>query len=246
MMRKKTPNPSSFMNGAPSRGARWLLWGATLVAMPWACAEGTPSDPRIGQTECGDSLGDPVLCEAGYHCADPTFNACELGCTSDKNCVANQRCVKPPQQAIGTCDANDGSGGGPASCDAEPGFTRCIGAPTQSDPSVMENCCQPGQYCEDPMFERCTPGCLSDENCAADQTCVKASQQSVGTCEAIGTAPCDAEPGFTGCMGICCQPGQFCMNPSLQFCAVGCLSEENCAADQACDLSTGSPGFCVE
>lgn len=31
--------------------------------------------------------------------------------------------------------------------------------------------CQPGQYCEDPRFESCVAGCLSNDNCLGDQFC---------------------------------------------------------------------------
>lgn len=151
------------------------LLGLALATafLPAACADGEDLDPQIGRTECGSFGGDTVLCEAGYHCADPSFSQCEPGCTTDRNCVANQECVKAAQQTVGTCDEIGGGSGGSTSstgssmgsCDAAPGYTSC------SFSSLTENCCQPGQYCEDASFEDCAIGCLSQENCTEDQTC---------------------------------------------------------------------------
>jgi hypothetical protein len=42
--------------------------------------------------------------------------------------------------------------------------------------------CQPGQYCVDPTFSECVPGCTSDTNCAPNQICRKVDRQQVGTC----------------------------------------------------------------
>lgn len=44
--------------------------------------------------------------------------------------------------------------------------------------------CQPGQYCVDPTFSECEAGCLSNENCAEDQRCVKGDGYDIGTCQA--------------------------------------------------------------
>jgi|SRR5690606_2576703 len=43
--------------------------------------------------------------------------------------------------------------------------------------------CQAGQYCEDPILATCTNGCLNNDNCASDQTCVKNAGENVGTCQ---------------------------------------------------------------
>ncbi|MEC9442972.1 MAG: hypothetical protein VYE40_17900 [Myxococcota bacterium] len=63
----------------------------------------------------------------------------------------------------------------------EPGYTQC--GDFLADPG-QKNYCQPGQYCEDPTFSECIEGCLSNENCADDQRCVKSDGQNVGTCQA--------------------------------------------------------------
>ena len=43
--------------------------------------------------------------------------------------------------------------------------------------------CQPGQYCADSVLSICENGCLSNDNCAADQTCEKPPNEDVGTCQ---------------------------------------------------------------
>ncbi len=40
-----------------------------------------------------------------------------------------------------------------------------------------------------------------------------------------------------------CQAGQYCNEEELT-CSVGCTSDNNCAGNQFCDLSAGSPGTC--
>jgi hypothetical protein len=64
-----------------------------------------------------------------------------------------------------------------ASEDEDRGFTSCGG--------FQE--CQPGQYCYDDTFGECLSGCLSNENCAFDQTCDKVPGDNVGTCQNEGS-----------------------------------------------------------
>jgi hypothetical protein len=43
-----------------------------------------------------------------------------------------------------------------------------------------------------------------------------------------------------------CQAGQYCKDETLSICENGCLSNNNCAGDQACDKSNGATvGNCV-
>jgi hypothetical protein len=46
------------------------------------------------------------------------------------------------------------------------------------------NQCQPGSYCSNATFSKCTPGCLSDQNCSSEQVCVKQPGLATGTCQA--------------------------------------------------------------
>lgn len=56
-----------------------------------------------GYTDCGDFLGDEVLCAPGQFCLDWSFSECEIGCLSDVNCASNQYCHLDPREDIGTC-----------------------------------------------------------------------------------------------------------------------------------------------
>jgi hypothetical protein len=57
----------------------------------------------------------------------------------------------------------------------------------------------------------------------------------------------DTKQGYTECNGSTCQPGQYCWGSGI--CENGCLSSENCAADQQCnDEGEGwdGAGVCVD
>lgn len=45
------------------------------------------------------------------------------------------------------------------------------------------NQCHPGSYCSNATFSKCTPGCLSDQNCSQEQVCQKHPGQPTGTCQ---------------------------------------------------------------
>lgn len=113
--------------------------------------------------------------------------------------------------------------------------------------------CAPGSYCVDPTFSECRPGCLSNENCAEDQRCVKADGSNLGTCQnqfkirpeepaMVGSTECGSE--FDGTPSYC-QPGSYCANPTFERCVPGCLSDANCYTNELCVKPEGSPtGVC--
>lgn len=123
------------------------------------------------------------------------------------------------------------------------GFTDCTPMGFENNPTT----CQPGQYCEDSNLAICEPGCLSNVNCAADQTCDIPSGQSVGACANDGPSgptldafcmkllTCDP----TGTMEQC----QTVYNATNAGCHQ-CIVDENCgdindfegACDDACGL----------
>ncbi|MBL8957059.1 MAG: hypothetical protein JNK82_40170 [Myxococcaceae bacterium] len=43
--------------------------------------------------------------------------------------------------------------------------------------------CQAGQYCSDETFGYCSAGCLSNNNCSAEQQCIKPAGVNEGTCQ---------------------------------------------------------------
>ncbi|MFT4705003.1 MAG: hypothetical protein ACI81R_002711 [Bradymonadia bacterium] len=57
--------------------------------------------------------------------------------------------------------------------------------------------------------------------------------------------------GFTYCGedfadDVYCSPGQWCENQTFNDCEIGCLSDVNCASNQACMIDTpGQPGTCA-
>lgn len=112
-----------------------------------------------------------------------------------------------------------------------------------------KNYCQPGQYCDDPTFSECVDGCLSNENCAEDQRCVKADGTQIGACQNKGKHPA-TEPRITTPTGatacgtfsgeeVMCQPGQYCEDSRFNRCELGCLSDGNCAPNQLCIKESG-------
>lgn len=64
-----------------------------------------------------------------------------------------------------------------------------------------------------------------------------------GTTEACGLT---GRVGDTDCLNgaLTCQAGQYC-NVEEITCSVGCTSDNNCASNQFCDLTMGSPGTCL-
>jgi len=73
---------------------------------------------------------------------------------------------------------------------------------------------------------------------------------AISGCAESGDAAASAARGFTDCgdmafNGQTCQPGQYCSEPDFGQCSNGCLSDVNCADNQVCDLSSGSPGVCM-
>lgn len=128
----------------------------------------------------------------------------------------------------------------------EPGYTEC--GDFVSNGTVY---CTPNQYCEDPTFSECALGCLSNDNCADDQRCVKSDGTDIGTCQAkvkirepgsrAGLTPCGEKFGEE----VTCQPGSYCESSVFSNCDPGCLSDANCLTNQTCDKSSGEQvGIC--
>lgn len=81
--------------------------------------------------------------------------------------------------------------------------------PVCTDRGFTDGCsgstCQPGQYCnaEGAGFDECTNGCLSDTNCACNQTCQKSPGEQVGVCGSGGPGPGPDDPAVEDCMNAC-------------------------------------------
>ncbi len=119
------------------------------------------------------------------------------------------------------------------------GFTACGDFP--SGPVT----CQPGQYCEDPIFSKCESGCLSNDNCSADQECVKTGGDNVGSCQNKVVSGCPATPCPDGTV---CQDGT-CVPVSTGSCADFCAKAVSCDPETDMTLCmamcSAAPASCV-
>ncbi len=124
-----------------------------------------------GQADCRQLCQDeveefPQEVEALVDCSQLTAGSCS---DFDDQCLGGMGSGEP-----NSTDEPPNTGGGNNGGDDQ-GFTSCGNF----------NTCQPGQYCEDDTFGDCAPGCLSNANCASDQTCESESGEPIGTCENI-------------------------------------------------------------
>lgn len=62
----------------------------------------TCTSQGAGFTQCGDDPFISECCQPGQYCADAAFGECEIGCTSNVNCAADQICDLS-EGAPGTC-----------------------------------------------------------------------------------------------------------------------------------------------
>jgi hypothetical protein len=102
----------------------------------------------------------------------------------------------------------------------------------------------------------CNNGCLSNDNCAADQRCVKSDDEDRGTCQ-NSKRPTDdpREPNNRNGLTLCgtndgvrttCELGYFCADPGAALCEPGCLSDANCGYEQGCEKAPGEHvGVCT-
>lgn len=58
--------------------------------------------------------------------------------------------------------------------------------------------------------------------------------------------PDDSDEGeTTNCGSINCIPGQYCLDPLVSLCENGCLTDDNCADNQFCEMGFYDHGQCV-
>lgn len=110
--------------------------------------------------------------------------------------------------------------------------------------------CAVGQYCQDPTLAICQNGCLTDSNCASNQTCQKTAGATTGACVNKVVEP----PTPTGNCDAFCSKSMAC-NPSItaaqceQVCAglndtcKSCIAGANCASlddETACQSECGA------
>ncbi|MGQ0508399.1 MAG: hypothetical protein ACT4TC_24125 [Myxococcaceae bacterium] len=111
--------------------------------------------------------------------------------------------------------------------------------------------CQPGQYCSDPRFSRCTNGCLSDVHCGCGQRCIKDQGVDQGSCQAVeapkstSTEPASAE--LKRCEAACdrAQECRYYSVGDVVQCKFGCSSVEDVVRKAIADcVSTTTKTSC--
>lgn len=137
-----------------------------------------------------------------------------------------------------TGSGDTGAGGGGDTGGGGGGDTGGGRTPCGNFPDLQDKFCQAGQYCEDMTISSCASGCLSDNNCANNQTCAKEDGENVGSCQ--------NKPGSVdaACDAVCakmqaCDPmvtaeqcNQFCAGVSSECRA--CVADANCADPEEC------------
>lgn len=147
------------------------------------------------------------------------------------------------------CSSDAGSSSGGSSQGSDSGAPAASGTGAAASPRGVTSCgsfpdnqpkrCQAGQYCADERVSRCETGCLSDDNCASNQTCDKSSGGSVGAC--LNTAPATT----TSCADLC-KKAKAC-SPQLDTaqCEGGCIGlTEDCKACVVRQPCTASRDAC--
>ncbi len=105
--------------------------------------------------------------------------------------------------------------------------------------------CQAGQYCDNLI---CENGCLSNDNCAGDQTCQKEAGENEGTCQNV-VAEGEGEPEGVSLADFCtkvkaCNPATtdaLCeqMYNGVNEACRQCIVNANCSDENACQAECG-------
>lgn len=189
---------------------------AACVITEVACWEGCHA---TGAPCCPVSCGDVACCEKTETCLDPNRGVC---CAKGLSNCSNKHCCQPTD----TCIKSTGF-----CCPA--GLTVCNNV-----------CCKKGEVCKDgvaccpPTQVTCgTVCCGPNEVCVAGKKCCP-KNSACGTvccgelqsCADAAKSLCCSYPSVT-CAGICCKPGQQCINGKCcsKPCGTVC-----CGSTQAC------------
>ncbi len=161
--------------------------------------------------------------------------------------VALAACGGSALPADGGSPTADGGGSAPACGRAgRTGETAC--------PVTVGGTCPAGQYCDMEMLT-CTAGCTADDDCAADEQCIRAAGQAVGACEpcpSCGDGTCGTGEDATSCPADCasgptCGDGSCDAGETPTSCPADCASGPTCG-DGSCDAgetSTSSRADCT-
>ncbi len=189
---------------------------------PEACQTKEDCDPNACLIcKAGHCTEQPVVCQGDADCCvgmECSFGGCvpiEEGCQADSDCedpdlplCVDHKCV--PAEAECQIDAD---------C-PEPGQV------CQDQQCVTQGCtqetCQSGQWC-DQATGLCKPGCDSNDDCLAPETCDYGSHQC----------------GQVDCCGGICTPGSQVCDPQTCLCRDVCIDDLDCPADYTCRQADG-------
>lgn len=144
------------------------------------------------------------------------------------------------EAADGTGEGGEGEGDGDGDGGSE-GVTDC------TPPGLEQVNCQAGQYCADSVLGVCENGCLSNDNCAADQECVKEEGEDVGSCQNTGGSGTEGPTLEEFCdKALACDPTgtmeqcEMIYNATIAECHQ-CWVDSNCGdiLDGVCDQACG-------
>ncbi len=113
--------------------------------------------------------------------------------------------------------------------------------------------CPSGQYCDNVMLT-CSVGCTSDDNCSADEHCVRAAGEAVGACAACATCGdgiCQPTESVATCPADCgvapvCGDGTCHATESVATCPADCGTAPTCGDGtcQATESAATCPADC--
>lgn len=138
----------------------------------------------------------------------------------------------------GDDDDNDDASASNSASAGETGDEPGQGITDCTPPSLTKLVCQAGQYCADAFLGACENGCLSNDNCAADQVCEKAPGEDVGSCQNTGSSgPTEAE--FCSKL-LTCDPSGTMAQCSMVYAGTNATCHK-CIVDGNCgDINGGS------
>ena len=201
------------------------------LSLVLACGDDDATGMGPGFTSCGDNV-----CQPGQYCGFAMF--CSVGCTSDANCAANQRCdtANPDLSGVSQCVNR------PAGMDAGPSTTPDAGPSTTPDAGGMTGPCDAVgmelqacgaidnvEYAQ--LTTACNMGLLSPAEQQAFIACVNAGADCTEKEACLGeddTCATDDECDNTrgDLTHEICDSG---------FCSLGCRDDLDCGDSSSCD-----------
>lgn len=234
---------SASNNGGANNGGG----GGTVLVKP-GTTEACGLVGREGKNICGLSM---IECQAGQYCQN---EFCEVGCTSDNNCAANQFCAPGTDNTgVGTC-VNCETYTPPVSSNNTPSNnTPSNNTPSNNTPTGITAAC-------DTIINAAVTCELVPANqaAAAKTGCSQESEADVNlllTCVNAANGDCEQTEGCVGGGDTGCDTDDECNTTTGQLhevcsggsCTFGCRIDADCGQDYVCDLDAGfgDAGMCT-